>query len=698
MMKNGVRRLLAFLLAAALAAGPVSAAAAGSPAEGETLRYASASMDLDTWAHRAAGTASLAGETDGDWAGARAEILRAAGNWEAQTSLRGFNIRYEDWEDLFFGLYFEHPELFYLSSSAEVSHGASSGLVYTLYFHFNERYTRADAAAYEAALDQAAGTVTGAMSDAEKAAALHDWLALRCAYDSGHARRDAYAALVDGSAVCQGYALAYMALLQRCGIDCCYVPSDEMNHGWNMVRLGNSWYHVDVTWDDAGTSGYDVPGRVFHRNLFRSDAGISGTGHSGWDALHVCSDTAYDGWFWTDVSSQVVFPGDGTCWYMKGDALVRNTISGTAETVKDLRAAGSRWYVWGSQTDSYQGDHSLLASSDSRLFFTGPETVYVYDRLTGETGQTYAYTGGQGFLYGMVLDGGDLRLSVRQRVGMADIATIRVPVRTALAVTAQPKNASAADGATVRTSVTASGDGLTYQWYIRNPGKTAFSMSSVTKAVYSCKMSAAADGRQVYCVVTDRYGGSVESAVATLTMAGPKITVQPKSVSVAVGAAARTSVTASGDGLTYQWYLKNPGRTAFSESSVTKAAYSCKMSAAADGRQLYCVVTDSSGVSVTSDTVTLTMTGPKITVQPKSVSVADGATARTSVTASGDGLTYQWYIKNPGKTTFSKSSVTKAAYSCRMSAAAAGRQLYCVVTDSSGNSVTSRTVTISMAE
>lgn len=43
-----------------------------------------------------------------------------------------------------------------------------------------------------------------------------------------------------------------------------------------------------------------------------------------------------------------------------------------------------------------------------------------------------------------------------------------------------------------------------------------------------------------------------------------------------------------------------------------------------------------------------------ITTQPKSVTVAKGATATVSFTASGDGLTYTWYYKNKGATSFTK--------------------------------------------
>ena len=176
-----------------------------------------------------------------------------------------------------------------------------------------------------------------------------------------------------------------------------------------------------------------------------------------------------------------------------------------------------------------------------------------------------------------------------------------------------------------------------------------------------------------------------------------KITTQPKSVTVAKGYAAKVTVVATGDGLTYTWYYKNAGASSFSKSSVTKATYGVTMDAKVNGRQVYCVVKDRYGNSVKSSTVTLSMKQTaKITTQPTSVTVSKGSAAKVTVVASGDGLTYTWYYKNAGASSFSKSSVAKATYGATMDAKVNGRQVYCVVADKYGNTVKSSTVTLKM--
>ena len=278
------------------------------------------------------------------------------------------------------------------------------------------------------------------------------------------------------------------------------------------------------------------------------------------------------------------------------------------------------------------------------------------------------------------------------------VQTKTVTLRMAASITEQPKSVATPEGLVAKTKVKAAGDDLTYQWYIKNPGKSKFSKSSVISATYSCKMSEKTDGRQAYCVITDKYGISVQTETVTLYMGNPtKITAQPKNAVAAEGKIAKATLKASGDGLTYQWYIKNPGKSKFGKSSVTSATYSCKMSESTDGRQAYCVITDKYGISVQTETVTFYMGNPlKITSQPESVSAGDGEVAKVKVAATGDGLTYQWYIKNPGKTKFGKSSVTSATYSCKMSESTDGREVYCVITDQYGVSVKTETVTLTL--
>lgn len=138
------------------------------------------------------------------------------------------------------------------------------------------------------------------MSEAEKALALHDYIALHLRYhytawneyifehygDSHWLYANypgafsAYGAIVDKHAVCHGMSLAYKDMLRRVGIEA-YVEaaySTGAGHAWNLVRIDGAWYHVDIMEDEAfrGSNDpdgdFDLLGYVSHDRFLVSDS------------------------------------------------------------------------------------------------------------------------------------------------------------------------------------------------------------------------------------------------------------------------------------------------------------------------------------------------------------------------------------------------------------------------------------------
>lgn len=279
--------------------------------------------------------------------------------------------------------------------------------------------------------------------------------------------------------------------------------------------------------------------------------------------------------------------------------------------------------------------------------------------------------------------------------------TVKLSMGTTLKITSQPKSMMAAGGSAVTAKVSVQGSGLSYRWYFKNKGESTFLYTATFPGnTYSAEMNDVRDGRQVYCVITDKYGSSVKSNTVTFTKGVPlTITRQPASQMVANGKTVEVSVAATGEGLSYKWYYKNKGAKSFTYTSTFSGnTYTTQMNSTRDGRQVYCVVTDKNGKSVKSSTAKLTMgTALKITKQPVSVIAANGATAKVSFTAQGDGLTYKWYYKNKGASKFQRTTSFKGnSYTADMNSSRNGRQLYCVVTDKRGNSVKTQTVTLIM--
>ena len=274
---------------------------------------------------------------------------------------------------------------------------------------------------------------------------------------------------------------------------------------------------------------------------------------------------------------------------------------------------------------------------------------------------------------------------------------------TPLSITSHPADVTAKAGDSVSFSVKAEGEGLTYQWYYKKAGQTAWNKwGTRTTATTTATANDTWNGMQVYCKVTDKDGKTSDSNPATITIQRElKITTQPTNKTVKLGDSLTLSLKAEGNGLTYQWYFKKAGQTSFSKwNNRTHASETVTPNATWDGIQLYCVVKDSSGKSVQSNTVKITVTQDlKITTQPTNKTVKLGDSVTLSLKAEGIGLSYQWYFKKSGQTSFSKwNGRTHASETVTPNATWDGIQLYCVVKDSSGKSVQSNTVKITVTQ
>ena len=74
----------------------------------------------------------------------------------------------------------------------------------------------------------------------------------------------------------------------------------------------------------------------------------------------------------------------------------------------------------------------------------------------------------------------------------------------------------------------ASGDGLKYAWYFKNPGASRFNYTSTFAGdTYTTLMSDSRNGRQVYCVITDKYGNSVTTNTVTMRMSADQPSEDP---------------------------------------------------------------------------------------------------------------------------------------------------------------------------
>lgn len=99
------------------------------------------------------------------------------------------------------------------------------------------------------------------MTTYNKIKTIYDYICKNVKYDrstsGSYGKFTAYQAIMNGSAVCQGYASLFYRMAMDAGVRARVMPGESRSvpHAWNIVKLGAYYYNVDSTWD-AGMSTY----------------------------------------------------------------------------------------------------------------------------------------------------------------------------------------------------------------------------------------------------------------------------------------------------------------------------------------------------------------------------------------------------------------------------------------------------------
>jgi hypothetical protein len=302
---------------------------------------------------------------------------------EENIDLSSFRIPLSGIGALFEGVLNTHPELFYVSGG--YSYRYRDGYIFSLgpTYTASKQVIEARRPVFARAVAEALAAVPQHVSPAEKILAVNDYLVSHIAYDLTQTARSAYDALVNRTAVCEGYSLAFGLLMDRLGIAWRSVSSLKMNHTWNMVRLAGAWYHVDVTWNDPivarDAQFSDMLGRVQHEYLLIPDSVISDTAHrhTGWspDAPKAVS-TAYVNAFWVDVTTEILYEA-GKWYYIPNSNGQLHTLraydfrTGASEVVRTISA---RWNA--RETGAFWGRTPYLARHGNRLFYNTSDRIF----------------------------------------------------------------------------------------------------------------------------------------------------------------------------------------------------------------------------------------------------------------------------------------------------------------------------------
>ena len=303
----------------------------------------------------------------------------------------------------------DHPDVFWIDETEPYYYSNDGGkLTLQLTFKLSgEKLAQAKAKLDEkvsAALQEAPNEA----SSYEKELYAHDYIIKNCAYDEESVElhksdtvraneQNAYGALVEGKAVCEGYTRAFQLLCDKLGVDCWVIQGqaqgfegeDNTNHIWNCVQLDGKWYQVDITWDDPLSNGKDRPNLVNHNYFLLSDEMIQDSNHNHYGYTYTNpSDDAFDVKQTLHSINHPFFAVDGKLYtlYRSGSEGRIATYDYEDDELTDVYTITDKWYT--SSGAYWSSNFSDIGIYQGLLYFNRENSVDIYDPATGKT-ETY---------------------------------------------------------------------------------------------------------------------------------------------------------------------------------------------------------------------------------------------------------------------------------------------------------------------
>lgn len=313
---------------------------------------------------------------------------------------------------------FEHSDLFYVDFTKLGASGSGT----TISFNIDNAYMPEDKIIeVNTTLDEEYNNITSlikeGMSDMEKILIVHDYIAANYEYDLSEASRTLDSMVLERKGVCQGYSYLFKYIMDRLEFDCVNVPSNACGHMWNKVKIGEDWYNIDVTSDDAVPN---MASNIFHKYFLVNDAEIQALDqnsdtalHSRWNTLKwdgirdvetSISDT-YSNLILHNITGQVVNYNEQ--WYGfvnakdkdkdddKDDDKNKNNVLSIIDfstgTTTAVYKDSSKYQWFANENSVYSGVVSSIILYKNNLYFNSPNEVFKFNADDKTAEKIYEY-------------------------------------------------------------------------------------------------------------------------------------------------------------------------------------------------------------------------------------------------------------------------------------------------------------------
>ena len=479
----------------------------------------------------------------------------------------------------------------------------------------------------------------GGKTTYQKVQAIYNWITKNVRYDYAHLNDStyklqytAYAAAINKTAVCQGYANLFYRLANDAGIDCRIITgtADGGNgvwgpHAWNIVKMDDgNYYCLDATWDEGRSScSYFLKGTAAFNKDHLVDTGEKAT------------------YFWSQ------YPVSNTDFAPDAPAIP----AAPRVTIGNSSASGKPQLTWAAVDGAakYEIYRSTQQSTGYSLLGTTTSTSYV--NTSAAAGKTYYY-----------------KVCAVNSAGTSAYSNI-VSGRAKAAIPAAPRVTIGNSSASGKPQLTwAAVDGAAkYEIYRSTQQSTGFTLLGTTTST-SYVNTGAAVGKTYYYKVralnvdgaAGAYSSTVSGAAKAVAPAAPTVTM-----TYSDGGKPKLTWSAVSGAASYRVYRSESRGTGYSLLGTTTSTSYVNTGAAVGKTYYYRVkAVNSAGTSAYSNIVsgTARTPAPAAPVLKGGTSSASGKPQLTWAAVDG-AAKYDVYRSNSADGTFSKvGSTDKTTY------------------------------------
>lgn len=185
-------------------------------------------------------------------------LLTAITSFKDTASFPSQSISYKNIGTIINDVLDDHPEIFYFQHNGTTAY--SNGKIELKYKYPVKKIKEMVQNQDTKIKNIIKQTIKSTDSEFDKVKAIHDYIVLNTAYDWENFKKGqvpeasytTYGLLMNGQAVCEGYAQTMQLLLKEAGIESHLVTGKANGgaHAWNLVKVDGKYYYVDSTWDD----------------------------------------------------------------------------------------------------------------------------------------------------------------------------------------------------------------------------------------------------------------------------------------------------------------------------------------------------------------------------------------------------------------------------------------------------------------